>query len=414
MADSAKGNKYLRRVLSQAAHAAIKKRGSYFQALFRRLVPRLGYQSAIWAIAHRLCRVVWKILHEGVRFIEKGREPDDQAKKKRARILVQALRRLGYDVAITATALPTLGGNNGQAVGVNNRGQIVRFAETAIQDPLCIAPQVLDVDAVMWEPRAGQIRILPPLAGDLSAWATGINDGEQIVGLSGDCVSPNFNAAGATVPQHGVIWQSGTVTNLGNLGGTLVFPFAINSKGQVVGQAYTAGDIYMHTFLWEKGTIADLGVVPGDVGSGAFGLNDQGEVVGGSCGPNVTVGFGCRAYLWRHGVMVDLNTLVKVGSTQLYLVFGNDINSRGEIVAFAFDQTNGQFHAALAIPCNEQHAEVEACAQSTTPAFSHMSNRSTLTLPENVREQLWKQLMFSRSGLGRVLGTLPHEDRSPK
>src|SRR5499426_2000380 len=71
---SAKGNKYLRRVLNQAAHAAVKKRDSYFQAVFRRLLPRLGYKSAIWAIAHRLCRVVWKILHEGVRFIEQGRE----------------------------------------------------------------------------------------------------------------------------------------------------------------------------------------------------------------------------------------------------------------------------------------------------------------------------------------------------
>jgi hypothetical protein len=71
---SAKGNKYLRRVLNQAAHAAVKKNGSYFQAVFRRLMPRLGYQSAIWAVAHRLCRVVWKILHEGVRFIEQGRE----------------------------------------------------------------------------------------------------------------------------------------------------------------------------------------------------------------------------------------------------------------------------------------------------------------------------------------------------
>jgi hypothetical protein len=43
----------------------VKKNGSYFQAVFRRLLPRLGYQSAIWAVAHRLCRVVWKILHEG-------------------------------------------------------------------------------------------------------------------------------------------------------------------------------------------------------------------------------------------------------------------------------------------------------------------------------------------------------------
>jgi transposase len=98
---SAKGNKYLRRVLNQAAHAAVKNNGSYFQAVFRRLLPRLGYQSAIWAVAHRLCRLVWKILHEGVRFIEQGREPDPRAKKKRAQMLARALRKLGYEVTIT-------------------------------------------------------------------------------------------------------------------------------------------------------------------------------------------------------------------------------------------------------------------------------------------------------------------------
>ncbi len=74
---------------------------SHFQAVFRRLLPRLGYQSAIWAIAHRLCRVIWKILHEGVRFIEQGSESDPKIRKQRARILARALRKLGYDVAIT-------------------------------------------------------------------------------------------------------------------------------------------------------------------------------------------------------------------------------------------------------------------------------------------------------------------------
>jgi transposase len=98
---SAKGNKYLRRVLNQAAHAAAAKKGSHFQAVFRRLLPRLGYQSAIWAVAHRLCRVVWKILHEGVRFIEQGSEPDPRAKKQRAQMLARALRKLGYQVTIT-------------------------------------------------------------------------------------------------------------------------------------------------------------------------------------------------------------------------------------------------------------------------------------------------------------------------
>jgi len=104
---SAKGNKYLRRLLSQVAHAAVKKNGSHFEAVFRRLLPRLGYQSAIWAIAHRLCRVLWKILQEGVRFIEQGKEPDPQAKKQRAGILARAHRKLGYNVAISPMNPPT-------------------------------------------------------------------------------------------------------------------------------------------------------------------------------------------------------------------------------------------------------------------------------------------------------------------
>ena len=98
---SAKGNKYLRRVLNQAAHAAVCKKGCYFQALFQRLLPRLGYKSAIWAVAHRLCRLVWKILHEGVRFIEQGAEVGPREKKKRAQMLARALRKLGYEVTIT-------------------------------------------------------------------------------------------------------------------------------------------------------------------------------------------------------------------------------------------------------------------------------------------------------------------------
>ena len=104
---SAKGNKYLRRVLNQAAHAAVKRKGSYFQAVFRRLLPRLGYQSAVWAVAHRLCRVVWKILHEGVRFIEQGREVDPREKKQRAQMLARALRKLGYEVTLTPIKLAT-------------------------------------------------------------------------------------------------------------------------------------------------------------------------------------------------------------------------------------------------------------------------------------------------------------------
>jgi hypothetical protein len=100
---SAKGNKYMRRILNQAAHAAAKAKGTSFQAVFRRLLPRLGYQSAIWAIAHRLCRLVWKILHQGVSYIEKGTALEPKLLIYRAKYLARQLRKFGYDLNVTAT-----------------------------------------------------------------------------------------------------------------------------------------------------------------------------------------------------------------------------------------------------------------------------------------------------------------------
>jgi hypothetical protein len=98
---SPKGNRFVRRILTQAAQAAVKKKGCHFQVVFRRLLPRLGYKGAIWAIAHRLGRLVWKVLHDGVRYVEQGTETTPQAKKRRAQKLAQALRKLGYQVTLT-------------------------------------------------------------------------------------------------------------------------------------------------------------------------------------------------------------------------------------------------------------------------------------------------------------------------
>jgi hypothetical protein len=60
---SPKGNRFVRRIPTQAAQAAVKKNGSFWQRTFRRWLPELGYPRAIWAIAHKLCRLVWKVLH---------------------------------------------------------------------------------------------------------------------------------------------------------------------------------------------------------------------------------------------------------------------------------------------------------------------------------------------------------------
>ncbi len=95
---SPKGNRNLRRLLNQAAHAAVKVKGSVFEVVFGRLLHRMSYQEAIWAMAHRICRLIWKILHQGVRYDERG--PSVSAKSRRARTghLIRELRRLGYRV----------------------------------------------------------------------------------------------------------------------------------------------------------------------------------------------------------------------------------------------------------------------------------------------------------------------------
>ena len=99
---SPKGNPFLRRILTQAAQAAVKKKGSHFQIVFRRWRHKLGYPAAIWAIAHKLGRLVWKILHDGLHYQERGEQPDPARQRRRANKMVQTLRRMGYKVEISS------------------------------------------------------------------------------------------------------------------------------------------------------------------------------------------------------------------------------------------------------------------------------------------------------------------------
>src|SRR5881396_2476139 len=69
---SPKGNRQMRRILNQCANAAVRTKGSIFEIVYRRLVLRLGHNQTIGAIAHRLCRLIWIILHRGVRYEERG------------------------------------------------------------------------------------------------------------------------------------------------------------------------------------------------------------------------------------------------------------------------------------------------------------------------------------------------------
>jgi len=95
---SPNGNRQMRRLLNQAANAAVKTKGSIFELVYRRLVVRLGHAQAIGAIAHRLCRLVWKILHDGVTYEERGPAVTKVRAQRRAAKMIRELRGLGYRV----------------------------------------------------------------------------------------------------------------------------------------------------------------------------------------------------------------------------------------------------------------------------------------------------------------------------
>ena len=97
---SPKGNEAMRRILDQAANAAVKAKGTVFEARYRRIRGRdpKKHGVAIWAVAHHICRVIWKILHDGVRYEERGGQRDPRAVKRRATRLLRELKTLGYNV----------------------------------------------------------------------------------------------------------------------------------------------------------------------------------------------------------------------------------------------------------------------------------------------------------------------------
>src|SRR5712692_9245750 len=97
---SPKGNRHMRRLLNQTANAAVKAKGSIFEIIYRRCVPRLGHNQAIGAIAHRQCRLIWLILHQGARYEERGPAVSKQSRYQRTWRMIRQLRNLGYRIEL--------------------------------------------------------------------------------------------------------------------------------------------------------------------------------------------------------------------------------------------------------------------------------------------------------------------------
>jgi probable HAF family extracellular repeat protein len=229
---------------------------------------------------------------------------------------------------------PFAGGYNSYATGANNRGQVVGWAENGVHDSSCnTAFQILQFRAALWEPN-GEMKELPPLPGDSTSAATAINDKGQVVGISGACGV----AVGDVSAAHAVIWENGVPARIPDFGGhAWNTPTAINNDGVVVGFSLPAaadGTRFYRAFIWtkENGTKM-LDQIPGDVRSAAFGINNDGTIVGLSRTPGALL----RAVIWQDAdaQVKNLNDVSVAGSP--YLLIAGDVNAGGEIAGFTGD-----------------------------------------------------------------------------
>jgi probable HAF family extracellular repeat protein len=263
------------------------------------------------------------------------------------------------------SALPTVGGNNGQASAINNRGEVVGFAETTNPDPTC--PPAPTISPVLWN--KGQAQPLPLTGTDPDGFANGINDRGQAVGYSGNC----------TTAIHAVLWENGTAFLLPDLGQPRSnYAFAINNRGQIAGKVRSADGTHFVAALWQPdGTLTTHEPLPGDLDAFATGINDRGQVVGNDFDSNFNWTHG---FIWQNGVMTDLNTLIS-GDSNLLVISASNINERGQISGMAWVLTGphaGDIHAYLATPVDERIGTSMADVARTLPK---------ITLPANVRNQ---------------------------
>lgn len=135
--------------------------------------------------------------------------------------------------------LPTLGGNNGTATAVSNRGHVTGWAGLPTTPPFTNGGE-----AFLY--RNGKMLRLGTLSGDDGSSGLDVNDRGEVIGTS-------HGQAGS----RGFLYSRGRMTDIGNLGGRDTTAFAINNAGVAVGESQLA-DGSRHGFIYARGRMIDL------------------------------------------------------------------------------------------------------------------------------------------------------------
>src|ERR1700730_13964896 len=284
----------------------------------------------------------------------------------------------------------TLGGNDAGAFYINDRGQIAGFSHTSpTPDPVTGLPPL---DPFLWD--NGKMIDLGTLGGVLglfTGFGGGLNNRGQVIGSSSIAADPGACLNPETNPNcHPFLWDSGKMFDLATTtdGASPISADGINDKGEIAGAAdfSAAGGSTFGAYLWRNGTAFNLGTVNEDCFSRALAINNRPQIVGNSFFCNFAFDHG---FLWEHGSIVDLNALIPTGSS-LTLVATNDINDRGEIAGEGLPAgcSDGTAcgHAFLLIPCDENHPGVEGCDYDTAEAPTAVTKPETTDIGNAIRQ----------------------------
>ena len=249
-------------------------------------------------------------------------------------------------------ALPTWGGDNGFATSANDFRQIVGWAETQVLDPSCTGRQKRQFIAALWGPGNDEMRQLPPLPGDSTSAATGINDRGQAIGISGACGI----AVGGVSARRAVMWEGGSITDLGTLGGEgWNTPMALNAWGDVVGFANAPGDAGRTTSCRGRSSgPAARGSSRCRCCPGTTTVRRWASTSGGRWSASPARGAAARGVLWQRGKVIDLTSHVLTGLTGTITNAG-DIDDLGRIGGQFLDSSTGATTAFRAIPAGVCH-----------------------------------------------------------
>lgn len=96
-----KGNRWLKRALTEAAWAATREKESYLAALYKRLAPRRGKKRAIIAVGRTILEATYHILKDGVEYKELGGDYFERMNEEKTKsYMVKRLLKMGYEVEI--------------------------------------------------------------------------------------------------------------------------------------------------------------------------------------------------------------------------------------------------------------------------------------------------------------------------